>query len=430
MTFLFRLLSHLPLWVLHGLGWVLGWLAFLGSAAYRQRFLENAAQAGVQRAQWLPAVGEAGRMVAELPRLWLGAPVPTFWDGIEQVDAAMAAQRGIVFLTPHLGCFEVMGQAYTQRYGGAGNSMTVLFRPPRKAWLRDVVGASRQRPGLDTAPTTLAGTVGTAWAVSNNAIVATEGTSPYRFAVTSGLLPSGLALSAANGQITGIPAANTGGSYAVTVTATDSANIPVSDSVIFKLSIAGGLVLATTGTSPYSVTYGAGNASVTTASATGGIYPYVFAITAPATPPVGMTVNPATGLVGVSALTPAGTYHVTITATDSTTSTPLTGSATFDIVVALSVVNTAPTAGTHSQVNANLATVSATGSTGTVTYAFDTATAATAWLVIDPATGIVSTTSVAVAGTKSVTVLATDATTAPHAASAGVGTVTFTITIN
>lgn len=280
------------------------------------------------------------------------------------------------------------------------------------------------------APATLAGTVGTAWASSNNAITATEGTSPYRFAVTSGLLPSGLALSAANGQITGIPAANTGGSYAVTVTATDSANIPVSDSVIFKLSIAGGLVLATTGTSPYSVTYGAGNASVTTASATGGIYPYVFAITAPATPPVGMTVNPATGLVGVSALTPAGTYHVTITATDSTTSTALTGSATFDIVVALSVVNTAPTAGTHSQVNANLATVSATGSTGTVTYAFDIATAATAWLAIDPATGIVSTTNAAVAGTKSVTVLATDGTTAPHAASAGVGAVTFTITIN
>ena len=35
--------------------------------------------------------------------------------------------------------------------------MTVLFRPPRQAWLREVVSASRQRPGLQTAPTTLSG---------------------------------------------------------------------------------------------------------------------------------------------------------------------------------------------------------------------------------------------------------------------------------
>lgn len=35
--------------------------------------------------------------------------------------------------------------------------MTVLFRPPRQAWLREVVQTARQRPGLDTAPTTLAG---------------------------------------------------------------------------------------------------------------------------------------------------------------------------------------------------------------------------------------------------------------------------------
>jgi KDO2-lipid IV(A) lauroyltransferase len=35
--------------------------------------------------------------------------------------------------------------------------MTVLFRPPRKTWLQAVVMQSRQRPGLATASTTLAG---------------------------------------------------------------------------------------------------------------------------------------------------------------------------------------------------------------------------------------------------------------------------------
>ena len=135
----------------------MGWLAFLASADYRQRFLENVAQAGVPPAQWLPAVGASGRMVAELPRLWLGRPVAQYWDGAEHVTAALAQQRGIVFLTPHLGCFEITAQAYAQRFGTQGTPMTVLFRPPRKAWLLDVVQASRQRPGLATAPTTLAG---------------------------------------------------------------------------------------------------------------------------------------------------------------------------------------------------------------------------------------------------------------------------------
>jgi KDO2-lipid IV(A) lauroyltransferase len=157
MTNVFRLLSHLPLWVLQALGWWLGWLAFLGSSDYRRRFLENVAQAGVSPDQWRPAVGESGRLVAELPRLWLGRPVRVRWDGAEHVEMALAAHRGIVFLTPHLGCFEITAQAYAQRYGVAGQPMTVLFRPARKAWLRTLVASARQRPGLATAPTTLGG---------------------------------------------------------------------------------------------------------------------------------------------------------------------------------------------------------------------------------------------------------------------------------
>jgi KDO2-lipid IV(A) lauroyltransferase len=157
MTALFRLLSHLPLWALHGLGWALGWIAFLGSGDYRRRFLENVALAGVGRGAWLAAVGESGRLIAELPRLWLGRPVPVTLDGAEHVEAALVQAKGIVFLTPHLGCFEIAAQAYAARYGVAGQPMTVLFRPPRKAWLHAVVMKSRQRPGLATAATTMAG---------------------------------------------------------------------------------------------------------------------------------------------------------------------------------------------------------------------------------------------------------------------------------
>jgi KDO2-lipid IV(A) lauroyltransferase len=103
------------------------------------------------------AVGHSGRLAAELPRLWLGQPVPIFWEGDEHVTQALALGRGIVCLTPHLGCFEVTAQAYAQRFGQGDKPMTVLFRPPRQHWLRQVVLASRLRPGLQTAPTTLSG---------------------------------------------------------------------------------------------------------------------------------------------------------------------------------------------------------------------------------------------------------------------------------
>jgi KDO2-lipid IV(A) lauroyltransferase len=79
------------------------------------------------------------------------------WDGAELIEAALADQRGLVLLTPHLGCFEICAQAYAERFAGATGPITVMFRPARQAWLRRVIDASRGRPGLATAPASLAG---------------------------------------------------------------------------------------------------------------------------------------------------------------------------------------------------------------------------------------------------------------------------------
>ncbi|MEY4711035.1 MAG: hypothetical protein RIS88_485 [Pseudomonadota bacterium] len=157
MLSLFRLLSHVPLRGLHAIGAVLGWCVFLASATYRRRFLDHAAQAGYGFARVRPAVAHIGRMVAELPRLWL-APMPAIeWDNLACIDAAYDQGQGVVLLTPHLGCFEVVAQALAARYQAAHGPLTVLFRPARKAWIAPLVAASRQRPGLAPVPTTLAG---------------------------------------------------------------------------------------------------------------------------------------------------------------------------------------------------------------------------------------------------------------------------------
>jgi Kdo2-lipid IVA lauroyltransferase/acyltransferase len=153
LTKLFRVLALLPLPFLHALGVALGWLSFIASGSYRRRFLDNAAQAGYALAQVRAAVSEAGKLIAESPRLWFGAPVAIEWDGAELISAARAQGRGIVFLTPHLGCFEITAQAYAARFG----RITVLYRPARKWWLRKLVDTVRGRANLASVPTTLAG---------------------------------------------------------------------------------------------------------------------------------------------------------------------------------------------------------------------------------------------------------------------------------
>jgi KDO2-lipid IV(A) lauroyltransferase len=156
MITLFRILSILPLGLMQGLGWLLGWVVFAFSGVYRRRFLVNARLAGYGLGQWAGAVGQAGCLVGELPRLWLGRPVTTHWRGAEHVEAALAQGRAIVFLTPHMGSFEIAARAYAERFGSR-QPLTVLFRPARQAALRALVAAARLRPGLNTAPTTLPG---------------------------------------------------------------------------------------------------------------------------------------------------------------------------------------------------------------------------------------------------------------------------------
>jgi KDO2-lipid IV(A) lauroyltransferase len=157
MQFWFRFFSHWPLWALHALGHAVGWLAWLLSPVYRRRFGQNARQARLGWAQVWPAIGHAGAMSTELPRLWLGRPVPVQWADDRAAVQAYASGQGVIFLTPHLGCFEVTAQALAERFASAHGPLTVLYRPARQAGLAEVMLSARQRPGLEAVPTTLAG---------------------------------------------------------------------------------------------------------------------------------------------------------------------------------------------------------------------------------------------------------------------------------
>ena len=153
----FRFFSRWPLWALHALGGMGGWLAWSFSGRYRSRFLDNARQAGLGMGTVLRAVGQAGRMSAELPRLWLGALPHLEWADDRAAQEAYASGQGVLFLTPHLGCFEITAQALALRFSEQYGPLTVLFRPARHAGLAEVMDLARQRPGLEAVPTTLSG---------------------------------------------------------------------------------------------------------------------------------------------------------------------------------------------------------------------------------------------------------------------------------
>lgn len=165
MTRLFRLLARVPLPWMQRLGAWLGWLVYGLSPSYRRRLKAHAEGAGFTRAQYRPAIGAAGAMVGELPWLWLrpaGESVLPHvrWHNEAAFEQAMATQRGVILATPHIGSWEMCGQAIAERYGPVYGPLTVLFRPSRQAWLAELVATSRDRPGLKSLPTTLAGVRG------------------------------------------------------------------------------------------------------------------------------------------------------------------------------------------------------------------------------------------------------------------------------
>jgi KDO2-lipid IV(A) lauroyltransferase len=153
-----QLLARLPLRVLHTLGRFLGWAIYGISPTYRRHLRENLAAAGYGEARLRrAAIAEAGKMVLETPRVWLRPRAETLAllrgiDGLEHYEAARAAGKAVVLLTPHIGCFEICAQAFAER-----RPITVLYRPSKQEWLQPVIDRGRAQPGVSLASADLAG---------------------------------------------------------------------------------------------------------------------------------------------------------------------------------------------------------------------------------------------------------------------------------
>jgi KDO2-lipid IV(A) lauroyltransferase len=145
--------ASLPLRLLHGLGTVLGWIMYGMSPTYRRNLRANLQRAGyadsrVRRA----AIAHAGRLIAETPAIWLRpqervVALVSEVHGMAAVDAARTAGKALLFLTPHMGCFEI-----TAHFAAQHMPITVLYRPPKLAWLEPLMHEGRGRGGVRLVP--------------------------------------------------------------------------------------------------------------------------------------------------------------------------------------------------------------------------------------------------------------------------------------
>lgn len=159
MLILFDVFSRLPLSVLHRLGAFLGWIIYLTSKRYSSRLRENLEYSGIEGGDQLlhTNIREAGKGVMELPWVWKRSLVEVVASvkrihGWEHLEVANAQRKGVIMLTPHIGCFEVIGL-----YVAAHQPFTCMYRPPRYPSLDKLMHQGRGRGQMKLVPADLGG---------------------------------------------------------------------------------------------------------------------------------------------------------------------------------------------------------------------------------------------------------------------------------
>ena len=102
-------------------------------------------------------IGETGKTILEAFAIWASKESRVLsWvkevKGLDEVKKAQNNNKGIIFITPHLGCYEI-----TSIYMGSKNPLTVLYRPPRKKWLVNLIKKGREKSLSTLVPTDKSG---------------------------------------------------------------------------------------------------------------------------------------------------------------------------------------------------------------------------------------------------------------------------------
>lgn len=155
METLLYLLSRLPMSWMRAIGRTMGVLIYKCSASYRQRIHENLRHAGIDSDEMAYRVAaEQGIQGIEAPWVWGRGRQDylkkTYVSEADEVRLRQAIDgRAVVFLTPHIGCYEVAPTWLAENIlKGTDKNIAILYRVPRKSYLRKLVGEGRQTPNV------------------------------------------------------------------------------------------------------------------------------------------------------------------------------------------------------------------------------------------------------------------------------------------
>ena len=158
LKFLFNGIGALPLAAAQAIGAFLGVFAFLVSSHYRKLFkahyLAVMAKEQLPVKLWSAAAG-SGMLFADC--LWAWKKPKKALDLVEVLNfdtvvSAFNEGHGMLMLTPHIGCFEVIPRIIARHYPA-----TILYRPAWQEWLNEIVESGRYYPNLHFVPTNLHG---------------------------------------------------------------------------------------------------------------------------------------------------------------------------------------------------------------------------------------------------------------------------------
>lgn len=158
LSLLSKTLAHLPLPAIHAIGNALGWLLHLCTPGSARIQRENLMQSGIchspdaLKRMIRTNIKETGKAILETLAIWQWPQEEALslvkdcknWHLVEE---ALSKKKGLIFLTPHLGCFEI-----TSIYYASHHPITVLFRPPKKSWLAPLIDLGRTKGQVKLAP--------------------------------------------------------------------------------------------------------------------------------------------------------------------------------------------------------------------------------------------------------------------------------------
>jgi KDO2-lipid IV(A) lauroyltransferase len=157
-----RLLSFLPLPILHGLGVLLGWLIYLAPGRHSPRMRANLEQSGLCgnpacRPLRRQVIAEAGKGILELAPIWMRPLRRTIKlvrkvTGQELLDKALEEGKGVILIAPHIGGFEIINQYLSSRL-----PLTSMYRPARNPVIDRIMKQGRERGQARLVPTDMTG---------------------------------------------------------------------------------------------------------------------------------------------------------------------------------------------------------------------------------------------------------------------------------